>query len=446
MVEGKGNDGHMEYRRHLLFPVILLLFCVTFGLPVSTHAAITVAAGSLIKGTSMSTVYYVSTGHDRLPFLNEATYFTYYTSFDTVVTLSDADLASYRVGDPIAPKAGSLVKIQSVPKVYLVDGTIEAPVLRWITTETVARDIYGTQWATRVLDVPPTLWSVFSFGADIDSVDDVPAEPLLYGFWGLNGFISDAGLADVRRRFGTGVFQVAADSPTYAVKTLLPLVQHAGMKVTLRMSSSISNLETNGNFDIGKWKTAVAAWKNSGVQTYIDNDTLVGHMLLDDILTFPGKDVTAAELDEMARYSEEILPGLMTFVRNKASTMPVPADGTYDHLDAVVNQYQIRDGDIETYAVNQTATAQALNVESINGLNIADGGDGSSGQAGWRKGFYAMSAAEITKYSDILLSVPTLNLFLLWEYDGQEHWSDGSIGSDYFDQQEFVDVISKIGG
>ncbi|HCC83228.1 TPA: hypothetical protein DEP96_00060 [Candidatus Uhrbacteria bacterium] len=435
----------MEYLKHLLFPVIIALFCASIGLPASTQAATTITSGSLIKGQSSSTVYYVSSDNKRLIFLNEATFFTYYTSFDTVVTISDSDLATYPLGNPIAPKAGSLIKVQSVSKVYLVDGTLEAPVLRWITTEDIARTIYGTNWAQRVLDVPPTLWTVFSFGTDIDSIDDVPAEPLLTGFWGLNGFITDAGLADVRHRFNTSVFQVAADSPTYAVKTLLPIVQRSGMKVTLRMSSSISNLDTNGNFDINKWKNYVAAWKNSGVQTYIDNGTLIGHMLLDDILTFDGKNPTGAELDEMARYSEETLPGLMTFVRNRATTMPVPTDGTYDYLDAVVNQYIVRDGEINTYTKNETAAAQALHVASINGLNIADGGDGSSGQPGWRQGFYAMSAAEITEYSKILLSVPTMNLFLMWEYDGQERWSDGSIGSNYFDQQEFVDAISQIG-
>ncbi len=435
----------MKYPKYLVISALFFLFSAFVSQPPFAQAQTNITARSLIKGQSSSTVYYVSSNNQRLIFLNEATYFTYYTSFDSVVTISDSDLAAYPIGNPIAPKAGSLIKVQSVPKVYLVDGTLEAPVLRWITTEEVARTIYGTNWAQRVLDVPPTLWTVFSFGSDIDSVNDVPAEPLLTGFWGLNGFITDAGLADVQHRFNTSVFQVAADSPTYAVKTLLPLVQRSGMKVTLRMSSWNSNLTTNSNFDINKWKTAVVAWKNSGVQTYIDNGTLVGHMLLDDILTFDGKNPTAAELDEMARYSEETLPGLMTFVRNRATTMPVPSDGTYDYLDAVVNQYIVRDGEINTYTKNETAAAQALHVASINGLNIADGGDGSSGQPGWRNGFYAMSAAEITEYSKILLSVPTLNLFLMWEYDGQERWSDGSIGSTYFDQPALVEAISKIG-
>jgi hypothetical protein len=100
---------------------------------------------------------------------------------------------------------------------------------------------------------------------------------------------------------------------------------------------------------------------------------------------------------------------------------------------------------VETYAATEAAAAEDLNVGIINGLNIADGGDGSSGKAGWREGFYAMSAAEIEQYSEVLLNVPGVSMFLMWEYDGEELWSDGTIGSDYFDQSQFEEAILGIG-
>lgn len=266
-----------------------------------------------------------------------------------------------------------------------------------------------------------------------------------FGFWGMNGYISTDGFADTQNRFGVTIFQVASSSPGYTVNTLLPLVRASGMRVTLRMTADHSTYTTDGNFDLAKWKEALSVWVDSGVQEFIDDGTLAGHMILDDIDTFSGIDATASDLDEMARYSQEIMPGLMTFARQKATRMPVPASGYYDYLDACVNQYTnyqgYSDGDINIYATIQHDTAMALGLEIINGLNIADGGDGSSGQPGWKSGKYAMSADEIMSYGEVLLSVPDVTMFLMWEYDGEESWSDGSIGADYFDQPDMQDAI-----
>ena len=147
----------------------------------------------------------------------------------------------------------------------------------------------------------------------------------------------------------------------------------------------------------------------------------------------------------MARYSESIMPGLMTFVRIQATEIPVPVGGKYLYLDAIVNQYEVNEGPVEAYAAAEYAASQSLGLGEINGLNIADGGDGSSGQAGWRSGRWTMSADEITEYGNVLLGVPDLLMFLMWEYDGQEALSDGSIGSDYFDRSALQTAIQQLG-
>ncbi len=258
----------------------------------------------------------------------------------------------------------------------------------------------------------------------------------LYGFWGLNGYTDASGLADVKSRLGMTVFQVACSTPNWCVNTMLPMVRAAGLHVTFRMTGGPDYDTTSGNFDIAKWKAQLPAWSSYGVQSYIDDGTLVGHMLLDDIHNYAGRDPTGDELDEMARYSKSLFPGLMTFVRERATEMPVPSSGQYTYVDACVNQYQANHGEIHTYAAAQEAQALALNLGTIEGLNIADGGDGSSHQAGWRSGFYAMSAAEITYYGDVLAAVPEMGMFLNWEYDGVEAWSDGTIGDTYFNQPD----------
>lgn len=273
-----------------------------------------------------------------------------------------------------------------------------------------------------------------------------PTTPVPYGYWGLNDYVSSTGLSDVRTRLVASVFQVANEDPTWTVGTLLPMVQAAGMTVTLRMTGGPGYYtDSRGNFDLAQWKEALAAWEDSGVQEFIDDGTLVGHMLLDDIHNFSGSDPTGDELDEMARYSKELLPGLMTYVRCQASTMPPPSAGRYVHLDASVNQYQAVDGAIDDYYAEELAAAEALDLGIINGLNIADGGDGSSRQPGWRSGRWAMSADEIVEYGRILADMPGLGMFLNWEYDGVEAWSDGTIGADYFDQPEVQAALVELG-
>lgn len=268
-----------------------------------------------------------------------------------------------------------------------------------------------------------------------------------YGYWGLNGYVSASGLADVSDRLRAGTFQVANESPTWTVRTLLPMVRDAGMTVTLRMAGDHGSYTTSGgSFDLEAWKDRVDLWAGSGVQAFIDDGTLVGHMILDDIHNFSGADPTGDQLDEMARYSKEVLPGLMTFVRCQASTMPEPTAGVYVHLDASVNQYQSGDGEIEGYVAEELAAATALDLGIINGLNIADGGDGSSGQPGWRSGRYAMSADEIREYGSLLAAMPGVGMFLNWEYDGDEAWSDGTIGADYFDQPALQAALVELGG
>ena len=136
----------------------------------------------------------------------------------------------------------------------------------------------------------------------------------------------------------------------------------------------------------------------------------------------------------------------MTFVRERAERMPEPSTATYAYLDACVNQYRSLEGDVNTYAVEQRNMALALDLGIINGLNLCDGGDSSSGQEGWRgDGFWAMSAAEIETYGQALI-VDDLGLFLAWEYDAEETWPSGIVGANYFDEADKQAALGALGG
>lgn len=136
-----------------------------------TSAPVTLLpAGSFMKALSWNTVYYIDNTGARRPFLDAQTFFTYAESFNVVLDVEDAYLASYPIGEPMLPKAGAvLVKIQSINKVYTLGDNGE---LHWITSEALATSLYGAGWADYVIDVPPTAWGHFAVGSDIASIDD----------------------------------------------------------------------------------------------------------------------------------------------------------------------------------------------------------------------------------------------------------------------------------
>ena len=56
-----------------------------------------------------------------------------------------------------------------------------------------------------------------------------------------------------------------------------------------------------------------------------------------------------------------------------------------------------------------------------------------------------MSADEIRTYGAVLAAVPECGMFLNWEYDHEEVWSDGSIGGTYFDRPALQQALRDLG-
>ncbi len=266
-----------------------------------------------------------------------------------------------------------------------------------------------------------------------------------YGFWGLNGFTSEAALSDLRGRLHMTLVQTATTDPTYALRQLFPMARASGVKITLRMTGDHEHYTLEGSFNLELWQKRLDLWDGADLSAYIADGTFAGHMLVDDVLNWPGADPTGEELEAMASYSQAKFPGLPTFVRERASRIPVPTSGRFTVVDGCVNQYKAKDGDLQTFIEDDRSAAERLGLGTINGMNIADGGDGSSGQPGWTDGKWAMSAAEITEYGTALAAVPELSMFLNWEYDAEEPWSDGTLGAEYFARPELESALADLG-
>lgn len=124
-------------------------------------------AGDLIRGESFSAVYYYANDGFRYVFPNDKTYFTWYENFDTVKWISDADMNNVQIGGNITYKPGvKMVKVTSAPKTYAVgaNGT-----LRWVATEQVAIDLYGSDWNTKIDDLPDSFFGNYTTGQAIEN-------------------------------------------------------------------------------------------------------------------------------------------------------------------------------------------------------------------------------------------------------------------------------------
>jgi hypothetical protein len=96
-------------------------------------------------------VYYLDSSLKRHPFPNEATFKSWYADFSSVKTVTSEVMSSYAMAANVTIRPGTyLVKITTDPKVYAVEAGGK---LRWVSSEETAKNLFGTNWAKKVVDV-----------------------------------------------------------------------------------------------------------------------------------------------------------------------------------------------------------------------------------------------------------------------------------------------------
>lgn len=132
------------------------------------------SAGDLIKIEGLSSVYYYGNDCKRYVFPNAKTYFSWYSDYSGVKTVSQNDLLSISIGGNITYRPGvKMVKITTNPKVYAVT---KKGILRWIETEELAAALYGADWNTKIDDVPDGFFTNYTVGDSIGNVSDYNIE------------------------------------------------------------------------------------------------------------------------------------------------------------------------------------------------------------------------------------------------------------------------------
>jgi hypothetical protein len=223
--------------------------------------AATIASGDLIKASGPAVYYYAADGK-RYVFPNEKTYFTWYSGFGTVKTITDSELAAITIGGNVTYRPGvKMVKITTDPKVYAV---ARGGVLRHVPTEACAVTLYGASWNTMIEDVSDGFFVNYTVGAainsacsDFDKVAEMNASPTINADLGVStpvgGSVSaslasdtPAGVTLPKNAASVSLFKVNLTAGSAAGLITGLRVRHIGVGATADFSN-VYLYDANGN-------------------------------------------------------------------------------------------------------------------------------------------------------------------------------------------------------
>ena len=119
-------------------------------------------------------VYYYAKNGKRYVFPNEKTYFTWYPDFNKVQIIPLDQMALVPIGGNVTYRPGTrMLKFQTDPKTYIVT---RGGVLRWATTEDVAKGWFGANWNQYIDDASESFYINYTFGEPVANSLDLALE------------------------------------------------------------------------------------------------------------------------------------------------------------------------------------------------------------------------------------------------------------------------------
>lgn len=233
----------------------------------------------------------------------------------------------------------------------------------------------------------------------------------------------------------TGWMQGGALDPKNILSQLSGAKAKKG-RVVVKLSKGLDHFVKNsdGTFSLSKWKSLVGRYKGINIDPYIRDGTIIGHYLIDEphrAARWGGKTISQATLEEMAQYSKSLWPEMTTFVRVHPSYLAASSI-TYRYLDAGWTQYQVSKGDPAKWVAAEAAAASKKGLGLAVGLNVLDGGNGSSKIRGRTSGKWAMSASELRSYGSAMLGSSLACAFVNWTHD-ETYYNRSDIKSAFAD-------------
>ena len=223
--------------------------------------------------------------------------------------------------------------------------------------------------------------------------------------------------------------------PSWLMSELV-LARSKGARMILKMVGGSDDRvkNSNGTFSLDKWKALVVKFKVLSLTSYINDGTLMGVFLIDEPHNkskWGGSEISRATVEAMAKYVKTLWPSMTTFVRARPTWL-AQTTMTYNYLDAGWFQYEAQYmGDVTTATNSEVAAAKRKALGIVVGLNVLNGGNGSSKIRGSTSTKWKMSATEIRNYGTVLLNQTYACGFFNWTYilGGAEYFARTDVKS-----------------
>jgi hypothetical protein len=187
----------------------------------------------------------------------------------------------------------------------------------------------------------------------------------------------------------------------------------AGRAKMILNQGGYAKFKTNGLYDPVKYynwvqslKPYVDSWK-----PYLADGTLMGTQVIDDRgpTNWGGTGITNAQIDEMAKWWKQLVPGLATFVAGGYADDLAITGHAFAYLDGSISQYNARYmGDVTAWRDKSLAAARTAKTSIILSLNVLAGGKIVTGCYQYTSGdpavagTCAMTPTEIRTYGAVL--------------------------------------------
>jgi hypothetical protein len=197
-------------------------------------------------------------------------------------------------------------------------------------------------------------------------------------------------------------------SPNSIVREL-SAIRARGGRVMIPFAGSPKYYKENGHFSLSKWKARVNRFRGINLSSFVRDGTIIGHYMIDepnDPANWRGRRVSPSVLEEMAKYSKRLWPGIPTVVRTEPSYL----GRNHRYLDAAWAQYLSRKGSPESFIRRNAADAQHRGVRLVVGLNVLKGGTPNGTK---------MTPRQVKSWGSTLLNGSYPCAFISWTYNSR---------------------------
>jgi hypothetical protein len=199
-------------------------------------------------------------------------------------------------------------------------------------------------------------------------------------------------------------------------------LQTRGAKIILNQGGYGKFKDSRGRYSPTKYYNWVRSHRSyaSSWKPYL-NKVLIGVQVIDDrgATNWGGKPITNGQIEQMARWWKQIVPGITTFVSGGYAWNLVGYRWKY--LDGSINQFNASYmGNVKTWRDRSVAAARSARTSLILSMNVLNGGKIVRGcYRGGRRNMCSMSANELRTYGAALAAAPGICGVGTWMYSSK---------------------------